>query len=170
MEKKFIYSDVEIYYDEENTWDIVGYKNDDAEGSILGSINIKGEINWVCEEAQNDILVQTEINDFQKKMFFSEKDDYEKFVALIKDSFDSLISRKYAQIGFEIISPDGITTYGIDKVTILDNERYAFGLMGINDFRMCEINDDIDIESVISFMYSDIVSAVGDVFVIDFVD
>lgn len=170
MEKKFIYSDVEIYSDGENTWDIVGYTNDNAEGSILGSINIKGEINWVCEEAQNDILVQTEINDFRKDRFFSETEDYEKIVVIFKKVFDSLQNRKYAEIGIDIISPDGITTYGINKLTILGNERYAFGLMGVNDFRMCEINDDIDIESITSFIYSDIVSAVGDVFVIDFVD
>ena len=167
--KESIYSEVVIdfYNDIKNEWTIDTWKTDDdnEEGVVVARINLKGEINWEVEEAKNDPREKKEIERFMDNKLFSIKDSNK-----ITDELFKIFKSAYRnnRERMDIINPDGVTTYGYDKIEILENDVLAAGMIGIEDgFKITSNCSDEEIKNLIDWLLEDIESAVGKEYVIE---
>lgn len=171
MEKKeSIYSEVVIYfYDEiKNEWTIDAWKtdNDNEEGVVVARINLKGEILWEVEDAKNDPKVKAEIERFMDNRLFSVKD----FNKIADELFKTIQSDYCGGMGrMDIINPDGVITYGYDKIEILENSVIAAGMIGNDNFKVTSNCSDDEIRYLIDWLLEDIENAVGEEYVIEFI-
>ena len=171
MEKKeSIYSEVVInFYDEiKNEWTIDTWKtdNDNEEGVVVARINLKGEILWEVEEAKNDPRVKEEIECFMNDRLFSVKDSNK-----IADELFKAIKSAYkgSRGRIDIINPDGVVTYGYDKIEILENIVIAVGMIEEENFNVTRNCSDDEIKHIVDWLLDDIESAVGEEYVIEFI-
>ena len=171
MEKKeSIYSEVVIYfYDEiKNEWTIDAWEsdNEEEEGVVVGRINLKGEILWEVEEAKNDPRVKEEIECFMNDRLFSVKDSNK-----IADELFKAIKSAYkgSRGRIDIINPDGVVTYGYDKIEILENIVIAVGMIEEENFNVTRNCSDDEIKHIVDRLLDDIESAVGEEYVIEFI-
>lgn len=167
--KESIYSEVVIdFYDDiKNKWTIDTWKtdNDNEEGVVVARINLKGEILWEVEEAKNDPRVKEEIERFMDNRLFSVKDSNKIADELFK-VFKSAYRNNRERMN--IINPDGVTTYGYDKIEILENDVLAAGMIGDENFKVTSNCSDEEIKNLIDWLLEDIKSAVGEEYVIEF--
>ena len=167
--KESIYSEVVIdFYDDiKNEWTIDTWKtaNDNEEGVVVARINLKGEILWEVEDAKNDPRVKEEIKCFFDDRIFSVKDSDK-----IADELFKVFKSAYrnARERMDIINPDGVTTYGYDKIEILENDVLAAGMIGDENFKVTSNCSDEEIKNLIDWLLEDIKSAVGEEYVIEF--
>lgn len=170
MRKETIYEDVIIdNYDEiEKCWTIDTYKTSDdfEEGVVVGTIDLNGNVTWHDESAKDDCLVLDSLKCFmENKVFGSE--DYEK----AKRTFQNTAFRSDNYVGNQyeltVISPDGKTSYNVELTQVLGTSRYTIAMSGMDDdFKMFTPNEE-GIDEAISWLLSDIASAVGEVFMIE---
>lgn len=167
--KESIYSEVVIdFYDDiKNEWTIDTWKtdNDNEEGVVVARINLKGEILWEVEDAKNDPRVKEEIKYFMDNRFFSVKDSDKianELFNIFKSSYDGERKRMV------IINTDGVTVYGCDKIEILENDVFAAGMIGQENFKVTSNCSDEEIKNLIDWLLEDIESAVGEEYVIEF--
>lgn len=168
--KESIYSEVVIdfYNDIKNEWTIDTWKtdNDNEEGVVVARINLKGEILWEVEDAKNDPRVKEEIKYFMDNRLFSVKDSNkiaDELFKIFKSAYRG--SRKY----MDVISPDGVASYGYDKIEILGNDVLAAGMIDTEDgFKVTSNCSDEEIKNLIDWLLEDIESAVGEEYVIEF--
>ena len=167
--KESIYSEVVInFYDDiKNEWTIDTWKTDDdnEEGMVVARINLKGEINWEVEDAKNDPMVKEEIERFMDNRLFSVKDSdkiADELFKVFKSAYRNTRER------MDIINPDGVTTYGYDKIEILENDVLAAGMIGDENFKVTSNCSDEEIKNLIDWLLEDIESAVGEEYVIEF--
>ena len=73
-------------------------------------------------------------------------------------------SRKY----MDVISPDGVASYGYDKIEILGNDVVAAGMIGYENFKVTSNCSDEEIKNLIDWLLEDIESAVGEEYVIEY--
>lgn len=167
--KESIYSEVVInFYDDiKNEWTIDTWKtaNDNEEGVVVARINLKGEILWEVEDAKNDPMVKEEIERFMDNRLFSVKDSdkiADELFKVFKSAYRNTRER------MDIINPDGVTTYGYDKIEILENDVLAAGMIGDENFKVTSNCSDEEIKNIIDWLLEDIESAVGEEYVIEF--
>ena len=167
--KESIYSEVVIdFYDDiKNEWTIDTWKtaNDNEEGVVVARINLKGEILWEVEDAKNDPMVKEEIERFMDNRLFSVKDSdkiADELFKVFKSAYRNTRER------MDIINPDGVTTYGYDKIEILENDVLAAGMIGDENFKVTSNCSDEEIKNLIDWLLEDIKSAVGEEYVIEF--
>lgn len=167
--KESIYSEVVInFYDDiKNEWTIDTWKtaNDNEEGVVVARINLKGEILWEVEDAKNDPMVKEEIERFMDNRLFSVKDSdkiADELFKVFKSAYRNTRER------MDIINPDGVTTYGYDKIEILENDVLAAGMIGDENFKVTSNCSDEEIKNLIDWLLEDIESAVGEEYVIEF--
>lgn len=167
--KESIYSEVVIdfYNDIKNEWTIDTWKtdNDNEEGVVVARINLKGEILWEVEDAKNDPRVKEEIKYFMDNRLFSVKDSNkiaDELFKIFKSAYRG--SRKY----MDVISPDGVASYGYDKIEILGNDVVAAGMIGYENFKVTSNCSDEEIKNLIDWLLEDIESAVGEEYVIEY--
>ena len=167
--KESIYSEVVInFYDDiKNEWTIDAWKtdNDNEEGVVVARINLKGEILWEVEEAKNDPRVKEEIERFMDNRLFSVKDSdkiADELFKVFKSAYRNTRER------MDIINPDGVTTYGYDKIEILENDVLAAGMIGDENFKVTSNCSDEEIKNLIDWLLEDIENAVGEEYVIEF--
>lgn len=167
--KESIYSEVVIdFYDDiKDEWTIDTWKtaNDNEEGVVVARINLKGEILWEVEDAKNDPMVKEEIKYFMDNRLFSVKDSNKIADELFK-VFKSAYRNNRERMN--IINPDGVTTYGYDKIEILENDVLAAGMIGDENFKVTSNCSDEEIKNLIDWLLEDIKSAVGEEYVIEF--
>ena len=166
--KESIYSEVVIdFYDDiKNEWTIDTWKtaNDNEEGVVVARINLKGEILWEVEDAKNDPMVKEEIKYFMDNKLFSVKDSDKianELFNIFKSSYDGERKRMV------IINTDGVV-YGCDKIKILENDVFAAGMIGKENFKVTSNCSDEEIKNLIDWLLEDIKSAVGEEYVIEF--
>lgn len=166
--KESIYSEVVIdFYDDiKNEWTIDTWKtdNDNEEGVVVARINLKGEILWEVEDAKNDPRVKEEIERFMDNRLFSVKDSNkiaDELFKVFKSAYRNTRER------MDIINPDGVTTYGYDKIEILENDVIAAGMIGEENFKVTSNCSDEEIKNLIDWLLEDIESAVGEEYVIE---
>lgn len=166
--KKSIYNEVAIsFYDDiKGHWTIDTWKTKDneEEGVVVGTINLKGEINWIVEEAKNDSLVKREIKRFFEAKLFSIKDTdiiEEKLFDMFKSIHNG--EEKY----FNVIFHGGCVNYGCEKRYLLESMSFIFGMVGNGRFIVISEVTDEELEDAPKLLIEDIASAVGEVFVID---
>ena len=166
--KESIYSEVVIdfYNDIKNEWTIDTWKtyNDNEEGVVVARINLKGEILWEVEDAKNDPMVKKEIERFMDNRLFSVKDSdkiADELFKVFKSAYRNTRER------MDIINPDGVTTYGYDKIEILENDVLAAGMIGDENFKVTSNCSDEEIKNLIDWLLEDIKSAVGEEYVIE---
>ena len=171
MEKKeSIYSEVVInFYDYiKNEWTIDAWEsdNEEEEGVVVGRINLKGEILWEVEDAKNDPRVKEEIECFMNDRLFSVKDSNK-----IADELFKAIKSAYkgSRGRIDIINPDGVVTYGYDKIEILENIVIAVGMIEDENFNVTRNCSDDEIKHIVDWLLDDIESAVGEEYVIEFI-
>ena len=167
--KESIYSEVVIdFYDDiKDEWTIDTWKtaNDNEEGVVVARINLKGEILWEVEDAKNDPRVKEEIERFMDNRLFSVKDSdkiADELFKVFKSTYHNTRER------MDIINPDGVTTYGYDKIEILENDVLAAGMIGDENFKVTSNCSDEEIKNLIDWLLEDIKSAVGEEYVIEF--
>lgn len=167
--KESIYSEVVIdfYNDIKNEWTIDTWKtnNDNEEGVVVARINLKGEILWEVEDAKNDPRIKEEIERFMDNRLFSVKDSNkiaDELFKIFKSAYRG--SRKY----MDVISPDGVASYGYDKIEILGNDVVAAGMIGYENFKVTSSCSDEEIKNLIDWLLEDIESAVGEEYVIEY--
>lgn len=168
--KESIYSEVVIdFYDDiKNEWTIDTWKtaNDNEEGVVVARINLKGEILWEVEDAKNDPMVKEEIERFMDNRLFSVKDS-DKIADKLFEIFNSAYRNDRERM--VIIHPDGIITYGYDKIEILENDVLAAGMIGTeDDFKVTSNCSVEEIKNLIDWLLEDIENAVGEEYVIEF--
>ena len=168
--KESIYSEVVIdFYDDiKNEWTIDTWKtaNDNEEGVVVARINLKGEILWEVEDAKNDPRVKEEIERFMDNRLFSVKDS-DKIADELFEIFKSAYRNDRERM--DIINPEGVITYGYDKIEILENDVLAAGMIGTEDgFKVTSNCSDEEIKNLIDWLLEDIESAVGEEYVIEF--
>lgn len=167
--KESIYSEVVIdFYDDiKNEWTIDTWKTDDdnEEGVVVARINLKGEILWEVEDAKNDPRVKKEIEYFMNNRLFSVK-DLDKIADELFKVFKSTYRNSRERM--DIINSDGVTAYGCDKIKILENDVFAAGMIGQENFKVTSNCSDEEIKNLIDWLLEDIESAVGEEYVIEF--
>lgn len=167
--KESIYSEVVIdFYDDiKNEWTIDTWKtaNDNEEGVVVARINLKGEILWEVEDAKNDPRVKEEIERFMDNRLFSVKDS-DKIADELFEIFNWAYRNDRGRM--DIINPDGVITYGYDKIEILENDVLAAGMIGDENFKVTSNCSDEEIKNLIDWLLEDIKSAVGEEYVIEF--
>ena len=166
MNKDSIYCEViiEHYDDIEKVWCIDAYKTDDSaeEGVVVARINLLGEVIWEIEEAKDDIRVKEEIENFKSDYIFSTF-DFDTISKKLRNIFFNNDTYCNEGIELEVYNKDGITTYCVEKVSILENVRYAIGMRGMEEFKLF-MPTDYDIDNAIEYLINDIACAVGAAF------
>lgn len=166
---KFTYVEINHYDDIERVFCVDAWKteNYNEEGKVIAKINLKGEIVWVDKTAKDDIFVKQTLEQFFNNHYFYGKEGIEtelckRFEMMCREDRND----------FEIINPDGVTSYGVEYDNILDCDSYVVGMLGNGQFEVFPIEETKKetIERSVDWLIEDIVSAVGEEFCIEWLN
>lgn len=138
----------------------------DEEGRVIAKINLKGDIHWEDESAKDDALVKYNIEQFFDDHYFDSKEDVvENMIKIIKRIYSD--STCY----MNIIHKDGCMEYGIQRLTILDCECFAVGMIENGQFKTFPTGwGEEPIKEIVDWMLADITECVGEEFCIEIAD
>lgn len=164
------FAEVEInhYDDIERAFCVDAWETDDdnEEGKVVAKINLKGEIQWEDDTAKDDVFVKDTIERFFDRHYFYGKENLETDLAKRLE----MMCREDRN-DFEIINPDGVTSYGVEYGDILDCDCYSVGMLKNGQFKVFPIEWKKEtIKEAVEWLIEDIVSAVGEEFCIEWLD
>lgn len=168
---KSMYSEVSInHYDDikkvfcVDTWNT---SDDNEEGKVVATINLKGEVTWLDEDAKEDVLVKDNLERFFDDHYFASQEDVVKKITSRLGS----VCRE-SGCALDIINNDGVMAYGIQRLYILNCDCYAVGMTENGQFKTFPIvfgQENEIISDVIDWMFEDLIGAVGEEFCIEVV-
>lgn len=171
MREQSRFAEVEVnhYDDIERVFCVDAWETDDdnEEGKVIARINLKGEILWEDESAKDDVFVKHTLDQFFNYHYFYGKEGLE---TELHKRFEMIY--REGRNDFEIINPDGVTSYGVEYSDILDCDCYAVGMLGNGQFEVFPIKESKKdtIERSVDWLIEDIVSAVGEEFCIEWLN
>lgn len=163
-ERNYVETSIE-YNNIEKCWEVLAWKTEepDEESTKVAIIDLKGELSWMDEEAENDSTVAKDLEYFFDGKLFSIKDG-----SRIQDELCKIFmncGREYSEI-WDVVNPEGITSYGYDKKEILEMLCFVVGMPDSDDYKVFGVDNE-DLRAAAGWLVEDIACAVGEVFVID---